>query len=139
MKKRKGFTLVELMISLSLMGILISGIFFSFAAAYRTWKKVANKSSNLQVENIICERLARDIRSADEILTSSTSQEIQIKISSYIYAYSLVNNKVRRKKGASVSYLTSEDELKKLAFSYPAPGQAEITTDHFSFLVGVRE
>lgn len=126
---RRGFTLVELVVSMTLMVILAGGMLFAFGQGMRNWRKVARHSERLQIENIIAERITNDIRCAAEILAGSGSQEIVLKIDSDPVSYKLVERKVRRKS----AYLTCEDEIKKLSFSYPSPGMIEVMLDDFTW------
>lgn len=130
---RQGFTLVELIVSMTLMVILAGGMLFSFGQGLRSWKKVARCSERLQIENIIAERITSDIRCATEILTGSGSQEIFLKIDSDLVSYKLVEHKVKRMS----AYLTCEDEIKKLSFSYPSPGKVQVMLDDFAWKTSI--
>jgi prepilin-type N-terminal cleavage/methylation domain-containing protein len=131
---KKGFTLVELIVALTLMTALVGGMMYSFGSGLRNWRKISNRASSLQIKNIIAERLCSDVREA-ALQTGSTSDEIFLKIGPDLVSYKLIERKIRRKKGAGTAYLTSEDEIKKLGFSYPNAGLACITLDDISFNV----
>jgi len=130
---KRGFTLVELIVALSLMTALIGGLLYAFGNGLRSWRQISSRAATLQIENITAERLCRDIRGS-AIMTSSTSEEIFLKIGPDVVSYKLEGGKVRRKKGGSVSYWTSEGEIKKLLFSYPVVDQAIVALDGVSFL-----
>jgi len=136
--KKQGFTLVELMIALSLSAVLLAGIFFSFGQGIRNWRIIVKSASNLQIENLIAERITSDIRAASEISAGSSSEEVVLKNEIETIGYKLVDRKVRRKKGTSISYLTSEDEVRKLFFAYPAAGVVEVKLDDFAWKAAVR-
>ncbi len=135
---RKGFTLVELIVSLSLMMILAGGMFFALGQGLRGWRKIAGRAEELQIKNLAAERITGDIRFADQILAGSGSQEIILKINSDQISYKLVERKVRRKKGTVTAYLTCEDEVKNLSFSYPAADKVQIILDELAWKVGLR-
>lgn len=136
--KHKGFTLVELIISLNITLILVGGMLFAFGQASRSWKRVARRAERLQIENIITERICRDARGADEIMTGSGSSEIKLKLGSATVSYSLSAGKVRRKMGGSTAYLTNDNEIERLNFAYPVKNFAEVHLDNYVFLVAVR-
>lgn len=138
MRRRPGFTLVELVIAMSLLTILLGGLFFALGHGLRIWRKVAREVDRQQISNLVAERICRDIRAAGEILPSSSSEEVVLKIGSEVISYKLVNSKVRRKKGSSVAYLTSEKEVGALSFSFPAAVMVGISVGGFSTHVSIR-
>ncbi|MDD4179889.1 MAG: type II secretion system protein [Candidatus Margulisbacteria bacterium] len=132
---RRGFTLVEMLISLSLMALITGVIIFSFGQSWKGWKTIAAKADKQQIEGIIGQRLASDIRSADEILAASSSQEIFIRSGTEITSYKLEASKVRRKKGVSTAYLTESGEINRLSFTYNATHQVSVFMDNDQFTV----
>ena len=135
---RRGFTLVEMIVALALSMVLCGGAFYALGQGLRTWKRTVQKAERLQIENIVAERIARDIRAANEILSPSGSEEVVLKIEAETVSYRLINRKVRRKKGAAAAYLTSEDEIKRLSFAYPENGAVETALDRFIFRAAAR-
>lgn len=131
---KKGFTLVEMIVALTLMTALVGGLLYSFGSGLRNWRKIGNQASSLQIKNIIAERLCNEIRGS-AIINSSTSEEIVLKIGPDVVSYKLESGKVRRKKGTSTAYLTSENEIKTLLFSYPDETLAGVIIDDISFYV----
>lgn len=136
--KSRGFTLVELVIALSLSAVLLAGIFFSFGQGIRNWRIIARSASNMQIKNLVAERITSDIRAAREVSAGSSSEEVVLKNETETIGYKLVDRKVRRRKGASGAYLTSEDEVRKLFFAYPAAGVVEVKLDDFAWKAAVR-
>lgn len=136
---RKGFTLVELLVGLSLFALLVAGVVCSFGQGLRGWKKAAHRAATLQVRNIVAENIANDIRSAAAILTISSSEELVLQIDGETVSYRLNNLKVRRKSGSTSAYLTNENEIIKLIFGYPESGLVEVSLDDVVFLVGKRD
>jgi len=134
---RKGFTLVELIIALTLFSALLSGVLYAFGEGLRTWRKIAQVGERQQVKNLVAERICREVRAAKEVTTLG-SEEVTLKMGSEIISYRLVNGKVRRKKGNSVAYLTNEGEIEKLWFSNLTKGMVEITVGDFSSCVSIR-
>lgn len=136
--RRSGFTLVELIISLSLMAVLMGGMFFAFGQGWRAWKKVVQNCERHQVEGLVAERIAREARAASEVLAGSGSAEVMLRVGPEIISYKLVEGKVRRKKGASSAYLTCEGEIQSLSFSYPSVDMIRIVLNRQSFCVSAR-
>ena len=134
---KKGFTLVELVIALTLLTALFSGLFYSFGQGLRTWGKVVQQAERRQIESIVAERICRDIR-LGMILSGSTSAEIFLKVGSETFSYRLIENKIRRKTGVSSVYFTSDGEIKKLEFSYPAPKLVRVEIGDSNFLAAGR-
>jgi hypothetical protein len=117
------------MVSLSLIFVLVSGIFYALGQSLRNWRKTAGKAERFQIENLVAERIVLDLRCASEVLTTSSTEELSLRVNSEVISYKLVDQKVRRKKGASSAYLTSENEVNKLAFSYPLQSMVEVCLD----------
>ena len=134
---KRGFTLVELIVVLSLMTALTGGLLYAFGNSLRSWRKISRRAATLQIENITAERLCRDIRGS-AIMTGSTSEEIVLKLGPDTVSYKLENGKLRKQKGSSASYLTSENEISRLEFSYPSANLAGVTLDEMFFLAGGR-
>ena len=135
---RRGFTLIELIISLSLMVMLTGSMFFALGQGMRGWRKAGCKISKLQIKNMLAERITGDLRFASQVLTGSGSQEMLLKVGPDQIGYKLVEGKVRREKGATSAYLTCEDEVKKLSFSYPSADQVQIVVDELTWKICLR-
>ena len=134
---KRGFTLAELLIAMTLLAMLLGGWLYAFGAGLRNWRKISAQATTSQIRNLVAERLCGDVRTS-AIMTSSTSAEIFLQIGPDVVSYALSAGKVRRKKGGSSAYWTSEGEIKTLAFSYPAASQTLIELDGLAFLVGGR-
>ena len=135
---RRGFTLVELLIALTLLAMLLGGSLCALGGGLRNWRKIGGRAATLQIENIVAERLCGDVRGS-AIMTGSTSTELFLRLGPDTVSYKLEAGKVRRQKGGSSASWTSEGEIKALTFAYPAANQVLIGLDGNSFLVGGRE
>ncbi|MBN3033038.1 MAG: type II secretion system protein [Candidatus Saganbacteria bacterium] len=129
---RRGFTLIELVIALTLLMFLAGVMFPAFARSFRNWRKLAARSGDLQTRLIVAERLCREIRSAT-LLAASGSDEVFLRLGGETISYKLVGNKVRRKKGASSAYLTTDNEVRRLAFAYLSDGRVAVALDDLAF------
>lgn len=123
---RKGYTLIELIIALALTLTLTGTMIFAFGQGLRGWKRTVGLAERAQLECLVLDRLARDVRAAEEIKTASGSEEIQLTIDGENVNYFWQEAKLGRKKGSSVAYLTSEGEIDKPEYGYPARNIAEI-------------
>lgn len=135
---RRGFTLVEAIIALSLTVVIFAVIFGALGAGIRSWRLVVQKNALAQIETNLAERLTGDIRSASTVLSGATTQEVLLKVGSENVSYRLVDGKVRRRAGSWSVYLTSEGEIERLNFNYPEPGLVQVAVNKAEFTVGVR-
>lgn len=124
--RKSGFTLVELLVSLLIFTILLGGIIYAFGVEYKTWKRIVRAHEIQQIEGAVLLRITRDIRSASEVLPGSYSKLLRLKIDADTFEYSLANKKVKRKKNNYSSYLTVEEEIQQLEFSYPEEKLVEL-------------
>ena len=135
---KKGFTLVEAIIALSLTALILTIIFGALGAGVRSWRLVVRKNTLAQIETNVAERLTEDIRSASAILSGTTSKEVFLKVGSDTVSYCLVGGKVRRRAGSWSAYLTSEGEIDRLSFNCPGPGLVQIGLNKSEFTAGIR-
>lgn len=137
-KHKPGFTLVELLISLTILTMLFGGMFYALGVELNLWKRIVNTSEKQHIANLVLARIVRDTRSASEILPASNNQQLLLKIGSDSIEYRLLNQKIRRKKNNYSAYLTDKGDLQTLLFSYPATKEAEMTLDGFKTRVCLR-
>ncbi|MFH1541521.1 MAG: prepilin-type N-terminal cleavage/methylation domain-containing protein [bacterium] len=117
--RRNGFTLVELIISLSIFALLTSSIFLFLGTSLRYWHKIVNQTETRQIHQVVLDKLCEDIRRASAILPSSHAKELHLQVGADKISYSLINKKVRHLKNAYTSYLTDVNEVTSLTFGYP--------------------
>lgn len=129
--KRKGFTLVELLISLIIFSMLLGSMFYALSVELDFWRRITNAGEKQQIANLVLIRITRDIRSATKILPTSNNYKLLLKIGSDSIEYTFFNRKVRRKKNSYSAYLTDKEDLQALLFSYPSAKQVEIELDGF--------
>ncbi len=129
MRAKKGFTLVELILSLVILSMLFGTMYFALGTQLRLWQKIVSAAERQQVINAVLTRIVNDIRAAREILPGSDYQALSLKIGEDVVEYALIDQKVRRKKNGSSSYLTEREELPALSFSYPDIKRVKIEVD----------
>ncbi len=136
--RKGGFTLVEMLVSLSIFAMMLLSIYFTFGHELNFFKKISSSSEKLEISNAVMGRIARDIRAAEEILPSSNQEKLLLKIASDTLEYSLVNGKVRRKLNSHSSYLTDAQDIQSLSFSYPSGEAVIFKVDNFSTEICLR-
>ena len=123
---KRGFTLVELIVSLLIFSVLLSGIFYALSTELRFWQRVVTVAEKQQIANAVLARMIRDIRGAKEIAPGSNNNKLILKTGSEQIEYSFSAGKVKRKKNNYSSYLTTKGDIQSLAFSYPASKLVEV-------------
>lgn len=138
MIKRKGFTLIELLISLTILSMLSGAMYYALGMELNLWKRIVGASEKQQIANFVLTRIIRDVRSASEILPASNHQKLLLKIGSDSIEYTLLNQKIRRKKNAYSAYLTDKRDIQLFSFSYPASKEVKIKIDEFETRASLR-
>ncbi|MBU1026483.1 MAG: prepilin-type N-terminal cleavage/methylation domain-containing protein, partial [Candidatus Margulisbacteria bacterium] len=70
-KVRSGFTLVELIIGLSIFALLMGTIFFTFGQELNLWDRLVSAIEGDQIGTMVISKITTDIKSADKILPGS--------------------------------------------------------------------
>lgn len=135
---KRALTLVELLVSLTILTLFVGGAFYALSTELRFWQKLSAKALAIQRYNSLANRLVRDLRSANVLLPNSNQTTLSLQIGSDLISYSLVNNKIRRQKGTSSSYLTTENEIASFTFAYPSANLIQINLASQPFLVALR-
>ncbi len=114
-----GFTLIELVVSLSLVSIItmpLAGLMYS---AVRHENKTFQKQENLINAVSSLDLICGEIRSSKGISASSSAARLILLFDAYSVSYDLTAGKVRRAKNTAASYLNPDNTLEILSFSYP--------------------
>ncbi len=134
---KRGFTLAEMVVACTLLSLFLSGSFFALSSGLRNWRRLANRAAVGQAKLSSAERICADLR-ASILLAGSGSEEVVLKQGPEIVRYQLVAGKIRRQQGASAAYLTSENEVGRLSFSYTGARRVAVRLDDLSFEVYAR-
>ncbi len=117
---RRGFSLIELMISISLSSTVIilatSFIFFLRSHERKFDHNISCTQNIFSAANV----MSKEIRQADDINTSSSSNRLIIHIDPDTIIYELSAGKIKRTKNSSAQYITEDDSVGSMIFSYPA-------------------
>ena len=125
---KKGFTLIELIISLTLAAIVFLSGTFLLSNYLRSSRKIETAASLIQLKQSVLAQITKDVRSSDSIAQSTPAQLI-IRYGASIISYDYANKKVRRKKDGSSAYLTEDGQINNLSFSFPKQGLVIINLD----------
>ena len=115
-----GFTLIELVVSLSLVSIIalpLAGLMYS---SVRYEKRAFQKQENLINAASSLDLICGEIKASKGISSTSTASRLALIFDSYSVSYDLIGEKVRRTKNSSVSYLNPDSTIDELLFSYPS-------------------
>ncbi|HLV10439.1 MAG TPA: prepilin-type N-terminal cleavage/methylation domain-containing protein, partial [Halanaerobiales bacterium] len=74
----KGFTLLEILLSLVILTILVLAVSNTFITGFDVWNYNADKINMQQINRIIGMRIAPDIRAASEIFAPNLPEELRI-------------------------------------------------------------
>jgi len=129
---KRGFTLVEMIVALTLFSLLVGGLFYSLSGGLRNWRKISRRAALGQIRLIVAERLCADLRQG-VVLPGSTSSEAIVRLDGDQVSYQLSAGKVKR----NSAYLTVEGEIGRLEFAYHGR-LTEVRLDGLSFEVQAR-
>lgn len=135
---RKGLTLLETLIALSITLVLASVIIAVFGQGWRMWRAMAGTAERQQVKELVAERICREIRGASEILAGSSSAELVVKTKAGVLRYSLAAGKVKRRENSYTAYFTNEGEIQKLSFAYFPPRGVQVAVDDDCYFIRLR-
>ncbi len=127
--RKWGFTLVEMMIALTLSVLVLSAGTFMLSNYLRTYKKLSAAIEKNQVKQFVLNKLISDIRFAENINIGSEPQLLVLTLKDDILRYDYFNQKVRRRTNRSTAYLSEPEEIRSLSFTYPRPGLVLIALD----------
>ena len=134
---KKGFTLVELLVSITLLSLFLSSFFYLLSAEVRASKYLAQASAQAQVSSHLFKRIGSDIRAANKILSTSNPSRLCLQVENDIIEYYLSGGELKRRKNGSASPLSNPGEIKSLSFSFNDK-LIEIKIDQQSLLVALR-
>jgi len=124
---QRGFTLVELLISVLLLSILFLAVWGLFTQGFVLWKQGENKVDMYDSLRIALDRLGRELRYAQSITASSDGSNLYFvnaggtTVRYYCSAYALY----RQESGAVAQPLASD--MQSAAFTYFNASETEVT------------
>ncbi|MBU0687801.1 MAG: prepilin-type N-terminal cleavage/methylation domain-containing protein [Candidatus Margulisbacteria bacterium] len=141
---KKGFTLIEILVSLTLFSLILSSTFLILKTPSMFWNRFVNKMAAFEVVSSVSGVIMRDIWEAINISVEEGGLRLILIDSGYSQIqYELVGGKIRRKKGGSSSYLTYDEQVDLLEFEDLGDGLVGFklgvsTAEVFSFLMRSR-
>jgi len=134
--KPRGFTLIELVIAMTLLTVINCAVIHLLFQGWKIWQKYNLQAQRIQVINYLGEVIARDIRAARQRSVEPQSGELILSTEGETIAYLLVDGKVRRKKSGTNNYLTSsEQEINKMEFKIIDSGNVETILNENKFTI----
>lgn len=135
---KKGFTLIEMMVVMSLCAVLFFSTTFLLVNYLRHWRKISNQSLHQQTILFLTNKIRQDIALANIISPLSNSDRLILYQGTTKIEFGLKNKKVFRKKNNYTSYLTDKDNVKKIAFAYPVNNLVSFKIDQYQGTAGKR-
>lgn len=123
--KNKGFTLIELVLALSLASIIMLSALQFLSVNLNLYRRSSQKAADLQVSNLILSRLSSEIRSSERILDLREGS-LTLSLEGQSILYDLKDGKLRRKTEKSTAYLTDKGDLEGLSFKELSAGLIEL-------------
>ena len=121
--RNKGFTLIEILVVLTLFFIVLSSTFLLLQSTSRFWQKFCDKMASFEVVTSVSNVISNDIREAKLVSAEAAGQRlVLIDIDNNSIQYELISGRIRRRKGGSSSYLTYDEYVDQLFFSNSGEG-----------------
>ena len=147
LSNKKGFSLIELMVVVVILGLMVLGLVTFFTGGARSWISGQSQLKAQRETRQVMDRMVREIREADLIDTSSNSGSLSFttpfdSLETITYSYSSIDKILSREKGSgpnatlisnvlnfNVVYLDNEDNTKN-----PASENSQISKIRISLL-----
>jgi len=144
---KQGFSLIELMVTITILSIIILGLVTFFTGGTRSWISGQSQIKAQRETRQVMDRMVREIREANLINTSSNSGSLAFTTPfdsgvTITYSFSSIDKILSRKKGSgpnttlisnvlnfNVVYLDNEDNTKN-----PASENSQISKIRISLL-----
>ena len=114
MNRAKAFTLIELLISMTLVSVIFASLFYFSIASIRSLDRASLNARSSQAVRFVCGRISSDIINSTGPSSGSSASKLVIGG----IGYQFMEGKVKRSEGSDVYYLTTEGEIRDLKFSY---------------------
>lgn len=138
MKTRRGFTLVELIVALVVFTIFLGGIFYAATTELNLWQDIADKSQQIQVRQIVLNRIIKDIRAAKSAYVPANGEGLVLQTPDDRITYSLVTAKVRCQTNGYTTFLSDTNEIKRFKAAQTSPKQIVVYLDDITAVVNLR-
>jgi len=102
--------------------------------AIRFNERITSRSNYLRSGLSSLDTIASDIRASKGIISSSTANKLVLDFDTYYISYDFNLGKIRRIKNLSSQYLTDDNMIKSLSFSYSSLHSATIKIELFKFI-----
>jgi len=118
--------------------LIVASVLACLMVHVKLWQKTAKACEQRQLINSVLINIVREVRTSTALLPTSNQGQLVLQVGTETIEYCLSSNKVKRRKNTSSAYLTEENQIKILAFSYPQNKLIKIVADDFSVEAYVR-
>ena len=135
---RRGFTLIEMIVVMSLCTILFFSTTFLLVNYLRHWQKISNQSLHQQTVLFLVNKIRQDVALANIISPLSNSDRLIIYQGTNKIEFGIKNKKVFRKKNNYTSYLNDKGDVGKISFMYSTNNLVSFKIDQYQAVAGKR-
>lgn len=129
-KSTKAFSLIELLIAITLSSILMLGFFHAISTALALWQTQSRDTARLMDAAFVLNQISRDVFQSAAIDPSSNAGRLCLDYETYSLSYDFYQGMVRRNKDGKVaSSLTNKNTILELSFDYPSSKRVVITVE----------
>ncbi len=92
----KGITLIELLVTLAIMGFIITSLYSFYLTGLRGWQRGTDQMEAQQSARIAMDKIIRELRYAEEIILDEDKKTVRFKVKDNIRTlrFRLVNNEI---------------------------------------------
>lgn len=132
--KNNGFTLIEMIVGIFVMMLLLSSLTGIIVTTLRFNERIVKRALCVQNALSSLNTITSEIRASKGIVASSTKDKLILDFNTYFVSYDYNLGKIRRIKNLSSQYLTDNNLIKSLSFSYKSLNSANVSILPFSHL-----
>jgi len=139
--RSKGFTLIELIVSIAVGTIIFAYVFNLFSTSIRAFDRASKTANNIEIAAYVIDTISKDIYQSQRTGYSSSDIRLSLMKDSDNIVYEYKEGKVSRKTGGSTSFLTMPGDVNDMRFMYPSGAvRVQISTPfrEYIFIVCMR-
>jgi prepilin-type N-terminal cleavage/methylation domain-containing protein len=127
-KSTEGFSLIELLLALTLSTILMLSFSYAISTALALWQTHSRDSARLMDAAFVLNQISREVWQARAISSASSANRLILDSVTDSLFYDFYQGMVRRSKdGKAASPLTDKNRILGLSFNYPSSKRVWIT------------
>lgn len=126
MRRKKAFTLVEVLVASSLAVVIAGALLLSTFSILGSWSNLEGAIDSLESARASMTRIVLDTRRSREIKPLSNESKLILDFEDRVISYDYYNGKVRRRVGSFSTYLTEKGRISFLKFGYPSQNLVKV-------------